>query len=140
MEELTLILDCNNKISIENLKKLNGILNIETNNYDCLTNLKIKYNNELVTIPDIINSFTNYPLIISFDKHSKNKLAGYQIFIKGLHCEECFKNIIKKLLLTEGVFFVSSYYDDSITDIELDIKYDSNMISEEEINNIVSLY
>ena len=140
MEELTLILDCNNKISIENLKKLNGILNIETNNYDCLTNLKIKYNNELVTISDIINSFPNYPLIISFDKHSKNKLTNYQISIKGLHCEECFKNIIKKLLLTEGVFFVASYYDDSITDIMVDIKYDSNMISEEEINKIASLY
>ena len=139
MEELTLIIDCDN-INIENLKKLNGILNIETNNYNCLTNLKIKYNNELVTIPDIINSFTNYPLIISFNKHSKNKLSYYQIFIKDLHCEECFKNIIKKLLLTEGVFFVASYYDDSITDIRVDIKYDSNIISEEEINKISTLY
>ena len=140
MEELTLILDCNSKINIENLKKLNGILNIETNRYNCLTNLKIKYNNELVTISDIINSFTNYPLVISFDKHSKNKLPYYQIFIKDLHCEECFKNIIKKLLLTEGIFFAASYYYDDITDIRVDIKYDSNMISEEEINKIASLY
>ena len=133
MEELTLIIDCNNKINIETLKKLNGILDIETNNYDCFTNLKIKYNNELVTIPDIIKSFTDYPLIISFDKHSKNKLTSYQIFIKDLHCEECFKNIIKKLLLTEGVSYVASYYDDDITNIKVDIKYDSSIISEEEI-------
>ena len=132
MEELTLIIDCNN-VNIENLKKLNGILNIETNNYDCLFKINIKYNNELVTISDIIKSFINYPLIISFDKHSLNKLTSYQIFIKDLHCEECFKNIIKKLLLTEGVSYVASYYDDMITDIKVDIKYDSNIINEEEI-------
>ncbi len=135
MEELTLIIDGN--INIEELKKINGIFDIEINNYDCLSKLNIKYDNELVTISDIIKSFPDYPLIISFDKHSKNKLTNYKIFIKDLHCEECFKNIIKKLLLNDCIFYVASYYDDNITDIKVDIKYDSNIINEEEMDNII---
>ena len=122
---------------MRSMKELNGILDIKTNTYDCLWNINIKYNNELIMIKDIIKVLKEFPLIISFDKHSKNKLTNYQVVIKDLCCKECFNNIIKKLLLKDGIEYVASYYDDEIKDIKIDLKYDGNVINKEEILDLI---
>ena len=141
MEELTLILDNNiNGLLLKKISKLKGISKIETTNYDNIYQLDIKYNSKLISIfniQDFLASFISFPSIISFDKNSKNKLKHQQFFLENICCEVCFKNLVKELLLTDGIEYVMSYYDDELKNINMELKYNNNIINEKEILDLL---
>ena len=125
---------------LEYINSINGIIDFKIINDNTVY---IKYNSKIINIEMIkleilfYLSLLNIPSILSFNKHSNNKLEKYNIIIKDLCCEYCLMNIIEKLLDTNGINSAYSNFDfNSKKDIKIFIEYDKSIIDIEDIHKL----
>lgn len=149
MSELTFIIDYWSKLNKlkQYLMSLNGILDIiiVIIKNEELSGIHINYDSNLIT-PQIIKSeilsFFDLPVILSFDKHSMVETSNYKMIRDDLCCEFCFKGVITKLFEIEGIEQVESDLeyllekDYECDNVVINIKYNPNIISIEEIKKI----
>lgn len=148
MKELTLIIDnYKYKELKECLEHLNSIMRVVISviKNEQLLKVHIEYDSNLIT-PQIIYSeillLLNMPVMLSFNKHTKVKTSNYKIIKDNLNCEFCFKGLIKELFEIDGIESVESNLDDLLEkdyecdNIAINIKYNPNLISIEEIKQI----
>ena len=149
MAELTFTIDYwekYNKLK-EHLLSLNGILDVAITiiKKQELLEIYIKYDYNLITsniIKNEISSFFVIPVILAFDKHPTGEIANYKMIRDDLCCEFCFKGVISKLFEIEGIQQVESDLeyllekDYECDKVIINIKYNSNFITVEEIKQI----
>lgn len=144
MSELTIVIDYwSHKELKDYLMNLSGILEIIIKNEEQLK-IYIKYN------PDLINSimikneillFLNIkvPSLISFDKHTNTRTNNYRIVRNNICCEYCLKAAIADLFEINGIEKVESIFnniDDVQKEVIIYIKYDSNLLSIDDMKQI----
>jgi len=150
MNELTIIIDnWSHKELKEYLKSLKGISEINIKNEEQLE-IYIKYDSKIIT-PKIIKyeiltflDILKTPSILSFDKHPKITASNYTITRNDFCCEYCFKSAIENLLEIEGIEKVDSNFNEEyiskkyaeLEPIKINIKYNPNLISLEEMKQI----
>ena len=143
MKELTIVIDdWENKELKEYLMSLNGVLDVKIDDNDKLE-IYIKYDSSLITEKVLkmeINLFLDlkdFPAIISFNKHPKNKLEDYTIIREDFCCEYCYKIAIEELFDAKGVEIVESNFyekywlnkDEEQNEVYIKISYDPKIIS-----------
>ncbi len=141
MNELTLKVDCMIDNNLEDyLLSLNGVAEANIND---LNEINIKYDSNLIGLKVLVMEiilFLNIfktPSIIAFNKHSKIKPQNYKLTIYDLCCEYCLKNKIEELLFIDGIESACSDFDyEHMKDVGIFIKYNSELISMEELKNI----
>ena len=124
----------------EYINSINGIIDFKIINENTL-HIKYDYkitNIEMVKLEILFYlSSLNIPSILSFNKHSNNKLEKYTIVIKDLCCEYCLMNIFEKLLGTDGINSAYSNFDfNSKKDVKIFLEYDKSIIDIEDINKL----
>ncbi len=150
MSELTLIIDNWGHDELKQyLMSLNGILDVEIKNDEQLY-IYLKYDSSL-TSPKIIKmeilyflDVRKFPCLYSFDKHPKSNTSDYTIIRDDLCCEYCYMGAIEDLFEIEGIEKVeSNFYEDYLhkkyderEKIKINIKYNPNFISTEEMKQI----
>lgn len=150
MDELTIVIDAwGHKELKEYLMSLNGILDVRIKDDEQLE-VYLKYDSNLIT-PKIIKmeillflNIAKIPSILSFDKYPKFKTSNYTIIRDDLCCEFCFKGAIDDLFEIEGIEKVESNFNedylfkkyDEREKITINIKYNPNLISSEELKQI----
>ena len=143
MKELTIVIDdWGNKELKEYLVSLNGVLDVTINDTDVLE-IYIKYDNNLIT-ENILKmeiylflELKDFPSIISFNKHPKDKTEDYTIIREDFCCEFCYKGAIEELFETKGVEIVESDFyekywlnkDEEQNEVYIKISYDPKIIS-----------
>ena len=139
MSELNIIIDnFGHKELKEYLMSLNGIFDVKITNDEYL-DIYLKYDSSLITLNIIKMEIFNFldimknPSMIAFNKYSKCKKLNYIIIRDKICCEYCFKGAIDDLFNIEGIEEVNSNYLEKKENIIIDIKYNPNIISEEEI-------
>lgn len=150
MSELTIEIDnWGHKELKEYLMSLNGISNVIIKDEEQLE-IYIKYDSDVIT-PKIIKmeillflDIIKVPSLLVFDKHPKTKTSSYSIVRNDICCEYCFKGAIDDLFEIEGIEKVNSnFYEkylykkyDERENIIINIKYNPNLISIEEMKQI----
>lgn len=127
------------------LLSLNGVLKVqiyEENDFEIIT---ITYDSNFISAIMLkleIFAFCDLdriPSLISFDKHSSNKLKKYEMIIKDLCCEYCLKSMIDDLFMIDGIETVDSNFEVNYHEREnvmISLSYDDRLISEDEIKKI----
>jgi len=150
MEELTIVIDnWGHKELKEYLMELKGILDVKIKNDEQL-DIYLKYDSNLIT-PKIIKmeillflDIVKIPSVLSFDKYPKFKTNNYTIIRDNICCEYCFKGAVDDSFEIEGIEkvegdFYKNYllkkYDEH-EKITINIKYNPNLISIEEMKQI----
>lgn len=80
-----------------------------------------------------------YPSIVSFNKYSKFKTTQYDIIIKDLCCEICFRGMIEELFEIEGIEKAVSNFDENKNfkeNVIITIDYNPELIKEAEIKKL----
>ena len=139
MSELNIIIDNfgHNELK-EYLMSLNGIFDVKITNDEYL-DIYLKYDSSLITLNIIKMEIFNFldimknPSMIAFNKYSKYKTLDYTIIRDKICCEYCFKGAIDDLFNIAGIEEVNSNYLEKKENIIIDIKYNPNIISEEEM-------
>lgn len=150
MSELTIVIyNWGDKELKEYLMTLKGILDVEIRNEKEL-DIYLKYDPNLIT-PKIIKmeialflNTTKIPLMLSFDKYPKFETFNYTIIRDDLCCEYCFMGAIDDLFEIEGIEKVESNFNENYLfqkyeereKITINIKYNPNLISSEEMKQI----
>lgn len=150
MKQISLEFDDSPRIGLrEYLLKLNGIFEVEIT-FTEFIKITIKYDPILINLNVIkleiiayLDLF-NLPSLISFDKNvgvvgNIDNEINYDIIINNLCCEYCLRNMIDQLLNMESI--LSAYSDYGKLNFQKDkvfihIKYDSNLITLEEIKQL----
>lgn len=145
--ELTIKLDTGIHNELESyLNSLNGIIGARVNRdestvyvkYDCSM---MNYN--WIKLEILVFLKCNFPSILEFDKHSRNKNSKYE-FVVGIDdycCEDCLKSNIEYLLSIKGIEKVySSFSSDESESIKISIYYDKNIITEQDLKNIHNIF
>lgn len=121
------------------LLQIDGVKDVELISDEICENIKIKYDEELVSIKRIkgevllfIDAY-KFPIVVSFDKNSNDKLVAYQFIVKDACCEICLAQFFEELLLVNGIEKASVNYDDSMFNVSINIEYNPRKISEKEI-------
>lgn len=139
MNKLTLKLDCDIYNEIKSyLLDLNGVDEVLISKDE----ITVIYNDEgidvymLKTEIELFLEIDKTPSIIGFNKYNitDNK---YDIYINDLCCEYCLKGFVEELLMIDGI--VEAYTDFDYVNkknVKIMIKYDSSVISMDEINNL----
>ena len=144
MKELTIVLDqfSHNELN-EYLKSLNGVIDVIIDR-DKYLKIDIKYDDKLLNDKILLNEIVAFldtysePDLVSFDKHSKEKLDVYHLKTK-ICCDMCFKIANDKLFEIEGIEKVESkFWDDSdiSKEIVIDIYYNPKKICLEKMKEI----
>lgn len=127
------------------LLSLNGVLKVqiyEENDFEIIT---ITYDSNFISAIMLkleIFAFCDLdriPSLISFDKHSSNKLKKYEMIIKDLCCEYCLKGMIDDLFMIDGIESADSNFEVNYHEREnvmISLSYDDRLISEDEIKKI----
>lgn len=76
------------------------------------------------------------PSILSFNKHPKDETLGFQMIIKDLCCEYCFKYIIEELFIINGIESVFSDFDYNCFSYNKNIKYNPKLINKDKLLNL----
>lgn len=80
------------------------------------------------------------PCLVSFDKHATYKTKSYNIIIKDLCCEFCFRGFIDDLFMIDGIVKAESQFIDepyqSKQNVTISIFYNPELINEEEIKKL----
>lgn len=154
MEKLTLTLDCEYNVKDGELdtylEELNGIdkVTVGYNEEIFAPIFTITYDRGIIT-PQIIYleilaylNIHKYPILISFDKHSKNEIVKYEIKSK-ICCDFCLKNIIEDLFEIDGIVKADSNYEkyingerDEGNDV-VAIYYDQKVINKDLMEKII---
>lgn len=150
MKKLTIVIDAwgHNELK-EYLLSLKGIIDVNINN-DKDLEITIWYDHNLISTKIInleIFAFLNIsktPSLLSFDKHSDQKLSTYKIIREEICCEYCFKSTVEDLFNISGIEkvesnFINSYYrkrSDGEKTIIIYIYYNENIIHYDEIKNL----
>ena len=139
MNKLTLKLDCEIYNEIKSyLLDLNGVDEVLIPKDE----ITVIYNDEGIDVYmlkseiELFLEIDKTPSIIGFNKYNitDNK---YDIYINDLCCEYCLKGFIEELLMIDGI--VEAYTDFDYVNkknVKIMIKYDSSIISMDEINNL----
>lgn len=139
MNKLTLKLDCEIYNEIKSyLLDLNGVDEVLISKDE----ISVIYNDEGIDVYmlkgeiELFLEIDKTPSIIGFNKYNitDNK---YDIYINDLCCEYCLKGFIEELLMIDGI--VEAYTDFDYVNkknVKIMIKYDSSIISMDEINNL----
>lgn len=139
MNKLTLKLDCEIYNEIKSyLLDLNGVDEVLISKDE----ITVIYNDEGIDVYmlkgeiELFLEIDKTPSIIGFNKYNitDNK---YDIYINDLCCEYCLKGFIEELLMIDGI--VEAYTDFDYVNkknVKIMIKYDSSIISMDEINNL----
>lgn len=139
MNKLTLKLDCEIYNEIKSyLLDLNGVDEVLISKDE----ITVIYNDEGIDVYmlkseiELFLEIDKTPSIIGFNKYNitDNK---YDIYINDLCCEYCLKGFIEELLMIDGI--VEAYTDFDYVNkknVKIMIKYDSSVISMDEINNL----
>lgn len=139
MNKLTLKLDCDIYNEIKSyLLDLNGVDEVLISKDE----ITVIYNDEGIDVYmlkseiELFLEIDKTPSIIGFNKYNiiDNK---YDIYINDLCCEYCLKGFIEELLMIDGI--VEAYTDFDYVNkknVKIMIKYDSSIISMDEINNL----
>ena len=146
MQELTIVIDnWGHKELKEYLMSLKGILDVEIKNDEQLE-IYLKYDSRLITHKIIkieITLFldiTKIPSLLSFNKYPKFETSNYTITRDDICCEYCYKDAIDDLFEIEGIEIVKgNFNEDNFVNHEkiiINIKYDPNLISAEEMKQI----
>lgn len=144
MKELTLYFEYCDWVGIdleEYLMTIDGIVEVKKNIQDSY--VYVKYDNKKISFEIIKYEILfcidglRIPLIIAFDKHGNDNLEPYTIVIEDICCEYCFKGMIEDLLMTKGINSAKSDFDyNNAFNVKIDITYDKEIISKEEILKI----
>ena len=150
MSEITIIIDnWGHEELKEYLMSLKGILDVEIKNDEQL-DIYLKYDSSLITSKIIkmeIILFLNIakiPSLLSFNKYPKFETSNYTITRDDLCCEYCYKGAIDDLFEIEGIEMVKGNFNEDYLfkkyedreKIIINIKYDPNLISTEEMKQI----
>lgn len=150
MSELTIVIDnWGHKELKEYLMSLKGILDVEIKNDEQL-DIYLKYDSSLITSKIIkmeitlFLNITKIPSLLSFNKHPKFETSNYTITRDDLCCEYCYKGAIDDLFEIEGIEMVKGNFNEDYLfkkyedreKIIINIKYDPNLISNEEMKQI----
>lgn len=139
MNKLTLKLDCEIYNEIKSyLLDLNGVDEVLISKDE----ITVIYNDEGIDVYmlkseiELFLEIDKTPSIIGFNKYNitDNK---YDIYINDLCCEYCLKGFVEELLMIDGI--VEAYTDFDYVNkknVKIMIKYDSSVISMDEINNL----
>lgn len=150
MSELTIVIDnWGHEELKEYLMSLKGILDVEIKSNEQL-GIWLKYDSRLIT-PKIIKmeimlflDIAKIPSILSFDKYPKFETSNYTITRDDLCCEYCYKGAIEDLFEIDGIEVVKGNFKggylfkkhEEREKIIINIKYDPNLISIEEMKQI----
>lgn len=150
MSELTIVIDdWGHKELKEYLMSLKGILDVEIKNNEQL-DIYLKYDSSLITSKIIkmeitlFLNITKIPSLLSFNKYPKFETSNYTIIRDDLCCEYCYKGAIDDLFEIEGIEMVKGNFNEDYLfkkyedreKIIINIKYDPNLISTEEMKQI----
>lgn len=150
MSELTIVIDdWGHKELKEYLMSLKGILDVEIKNDEQL-DIYLKYDSSLITSKIIkmeitlFLNITKIPSLLSFNKYPKFETSNYTIIRDDLCCEYCYKGAIDDLFEIEGIEMVNGNFNEDYLfkkyedreKIIINIKYDPNLISTEEMKQI----
>lgn len=147
MRKLTVLIDAWGHNELKNyLLSLKGIIDVSIN-IDKDLEITIWYDSNLIS-SKIINleifaflKILKTPSLLSFDKHSDQKLSTYKIIREEICCEYCFKSTVEDLFNISGIEkvesnFINSYYRNELDGektIIIDIYYNENIIHYDEI-------
>lgn len=142
MKHLTLKLECWIDMEVlEYLMQLDGVDKAEVN--EDKDTLDIFYNDAIIPLKILIMEIELFlkidkvPSIIGFNKHSDVEHNEKVFVIDDICCEYCVMGFVCDLLLTKGINEVSTDYDFvNYENVKFFVKYDKNIISEEEVNKI----
>lgn len=150
MSELTIVIDdWGHKELKEYLMSLKGILDVEIKKDEQL-DIYLKYDSSLITSKIIkmeitlFLNITKIPSLLSFNKYPKFGTSNYTIIRDDLCCEYCYKGAIDDLFEIEGIEMVKGNFNEDYLfkkyedreKIIINIKYDPNLISTEEMKQI----
>ncbi len=150
MSELTIVIDnWGHKELKEYLMSLKGILDVEIKNDEQL-DIYLKYDSSLITSKIIkmeitlFLNITKIPSLLSFNKYPKFETSNYTITRDDLCCEYCYKGAIDDLFEIEGIEMAKGNFNEDYLfkkyenreKIIINIKYDPNLISTEEMKQI----
>ena len=123
-----------------------GILEVELNNKELLTELNIKYNDKISPkiIMKYIDLFQNnkYPNIMSFDKGYPGKFNTLKYVIKDMCCECCYEGLVMDLFQNDNIKSAKSNFDFKMSpyNIEFIIEYNKDYKEQELIDYINENY
>ena len=149
MDELIIIVDhFGHKELKEYLEGLEGIFDIDIKSNEYLE-IYVKYNPALITVKIIKMEILLFldtlkiPTTIAFDKCSKKELSEYKIIKNNICCEWCLKGSIEDLFEIDGIEKAECNFNEELLDnksdnIVITIKYNSDLLSIEDIKNIES--
>ena len=139
MNKLTLKLDCEIYNEIKSyLLDLNGVDEVLISKDE----ITVIYNDEGIDVYmlkseiELFLEIDKTPSIIGFNKYNitDNK---YDIYINDLCCEYCLKGFVEELLMIDGIVEAFTDFDYvNKKNVKIMIKYDSSVISMDEINNL----
>ena len=140
MKHLTLNLECWIDMEVlEYLMQLDGVSKALVN--EDKDTLDVYYDESIMPLKILIMEielFLNHekvPFIIGFNKHSDSILNERVVIVDDVCCEYCVMGNIYDLLLMKGIEEVNTDYDfKKWKDVKINIKYDKNIISEDEVN------
>lgn len=134
------------KSTISYIKELDGIYSIESLDDDTL---EIVYDENIIGLNRILMEIKlelniNHSILLTFDKCSNYDEIYTKVIEKdSICCEYCFYSYIEKLYETDGIISIDHPYpnkDFNLENIDLTVKYDSKIISREELIKIVDEY
>lgn len=126
------------------LKNLKGIDNVVL--YEDKNTIDISYDKSKIGIKTIfleVNYFIGnrmYSWLSGFNKHSFKNLENYVLEVKDYCCEFCFYNNFEELFFTEGIDKLNSDFDYDTRDGRIEVYYDKEKISLEEIKSLIEKF
>lgn len=126
----------------EYLLSQDGILSVNIKIQDFISKLNIEYSDKITSsiIYKYINLYLNekYPIVLSFDKNSKNQCKLLKYTVEDMCCEWCYKSLVEKLFDNSYIKSVNSNFDfnEPAFNIEFNIEYNPKLNEEELIKFI----
>ncbi len=139
MQQITFLINekITNKLK-EHVSKINGVKEVLfEDNY-----ITVTYDEKKLTVVILkmeIKSFLEKGklAIITFDKHTTFPVKENTMTLNNLCCENCLLDKIETLFVTDGIKKLSNdYHKNNIDNINIEIKYNPNKITWEEIISI----
>lgn len=144
MDRLLLEIDCFWYDGLEEyLLSLSGILEVSIlNSMNVIVD--VKYDSNMIALSVLKLEILFYlgilkiPSIISFDKYSKVPTDKYNIVMKDVCCEFCFRGMIEELFDINGIESITSDFNEynHRENVIIEVHYNPKIISELEIKKL----